>query len=122
MIPSCLPPQLRAEHEVERPPLPRAATHQPIAFDDAPVTEKIRPQVSSATASVRTSGVFVTTMPRDLRGRDVDVVVADGDVRDDLQLARRVEHLRRDPVRDDADQAVLVGEPPLQLVRRERSG
>ena len=55
---------------------------------------RISAQVKSAVASVSTSGVLVTTMPRARAAGDVDVVVADGDVGDDLQVAARVDHRR----------------------------
>ena len=45
----------------------------------------------SATESVRTSGVLVTDHAPLARVVDIDVVVADGDVGDDLQLLRRVD-------------------------------
>src|SRR5207302_1448807 len=48
-------------------------------------------------------------------GGDVDVVVADGDVRDDLQVGRRGQHLVIDGGDDVADQAVLALKPLDEL-------
>ena len=53
----------------------------------------------SAVASVRTSGVMPTGMPRARRGREVDVVGADRVVGDHAQLGRGVEQLARRPGR-----------------------
>ena len=49
-------------------------------------------------------------MPRERRVGDVDVVVADGDVGDDLQRRRRVEHRPVDRVGEQADERVRVGD------------
>ena len=72
---------------------PRRTSRSPSAIRRA--SARISAHVSSAVASVRTSGVLVTTMPRDLTAGDVDVVVADRDVRDDLQLRRGIQHRAR---------------------------
>ena len=57
------------------------------------------------------------------RGGDVDVVVADGHVRDDLHAAAgrgRVEHAGVDAIGEQADHRVDVGDRGPQLVGRER--
>ena len=89
MMPSCLPrssvPSMKSSVHPFQPP--RRTSRSPSAIRRA--AARIRLQVSSAVASVSTSGVFVTTTPRCPGCRDVDVVVADGDVRHDLQPIRR---------------------------------
>ena len=50
-----------------------------------------------------------------MRGRDVDVVVADRDVGDHLQPGGGPEHLGVDRVRDLAHQPLLVLQPGYQL-------
>ena len=104
MIPSCLPRSSIPSMKSSAQPFhsPRRTSRSPSAIRRA--TARISPHVSSAVASVRTSGVLVTTTPARLRRRHVDVVVADGDVRDDLQRRRRVEHGAVDPVGQHADQ------------------
>ena len=87
------------------------------------VIARISAQVSSATASVSTSGVFVTTMPRAFAAGDVDVVVADRDVATRPSAAAP----RRGPPRvtlsvTTRDQAVLVGRRRLQLLGWQRAG
>ena len=53
-----------------------------------------------------------------MRGWDVDVVVADGNVGDDLQSGRRVDQLAVDAIGEHADERVPVGDAPQQLVTR----
>ncbi len=60
----------------------------------------------SAVASVSTSGVTPTGMPRAARRRQVDVVAADREVRDRAQLRRSVEQRRVDALGEQAQQAV----------------
>ena len=50
---------------------------------------------TSATSSVRTSGVLVTLSPRDLQYVDGHAVVADAEHRDDLELRQRIEQRGR---------------------------
>ena len=68
-------------------------------------------------ASVSTSGVLPTAIPR-ARGRlEVDVVVADRVVGDRPQLRAAVEQLRVDPVDQQRQQALRVGRALSQLAR-----
>ena len=83
--PSCLPLRLGAQHEVERPAFPAAAPDSDVALGSRRVIARISAHVKSATASVSTSGVFVTMMSRLRAKADVDVVVANRHVRDDLE-------------------------------------
>ena len=53
-------------------------------------------------------------------GGDVDVVVADRDVGDDLQLRARGHHLVVDAIGEDADDGVLAGHAAQQFVARNR--
>ena len=50
------------------------------------VASRINAKVWSAEARSRTPGVLVTVTPAVYRGRQIDIVVPDRDVRDDLQL------------------------------------
>ena len=60
-------------------------------------------------------------MPRARQAGDVDVVVADGDVGDDLQLRPAgIEHRRIDRVGEQADQRVLPWHALQQLIARNR--
>ena len=75
----------------------------------------------SAVASVSTPGVFVTMHAARGAGRHVDVVVADGDVRDDAQLrAGGVEERVVDAVVEQRHDGVGAGDRRVQLVGRER--
>ena len=82
---------------------------------------RISAHVKSATDSVSTSGVFVTTMPRDRAYGDVDVVVADGDVGDDLQPVGGVDERLVDLLGQHAHERVLAGDARAQLVARDRA-
>ena len=95
---------------------PRRTSRSP--SDSRRVIARISAHVKSATDSVSTSGVLVTTMPRDARVGDVDVVVADGDVRDDLQLRAGVDHRLVDLLGEHAHERVLAGHARAQLGRR----
>ena len=100
--------QLRAEHEVDRPALPRAAPDQPLSFADPP-----RRGQDQRPGQLRGGlGEHVRRIGDDhaaLRRRwNVDVVVADGDVCDDLQVRRRVEQRLVDAIGQHADQPGLA--------------
>lgn len=74
----------------------------------------------SAVASVSTPGVFVADTALAAR-RDVDVVVADGDVRDDLELgAGGVEELAVDAFREQAQDGVGAGHAAQELLGADR--
>ena len=117
-MPSCLPRSSRAEHEVERPPLPAAAPNQPIAFGDAPRdAEDQRPgEIGGRLGQhVRRVGDDDAALAR--RG-DVDVVVADGDVRNDLQVAAGVDHRAVDRVgQQRMTRRLLAGSARISCVR-----
>jgi len=53
------------------------------------------------------------------RVRDVDVVVADGDVRDDFQLGSCVDERAIDRIGEQADEGVLVSDARAQLGGRD---
>ena len=76
----------------------------------------------SAVVSSSTPGVLHTTMPCSRAARDVDVVVADRDVRDDAQAAGRAgrEHVGVDLVGEHRDDRVDLARVREQLVGRER--
>ena len=72
----------------------------------------------SAVASVSTPGVFVATTPR---SRHAAIVVADGDVRDDLELgAGGVEELAVDAFREQAQDGVGAGHAAQELLGADR--
>ena len=78
----------------------------------------MRAIVSSAVASVSTSGVLETTIPRRVASANVDAVVADSEVRDDAEARPGgVEELGADDVGGDRHEAGRAGD----LVR-EREG
>ena len=109
----------RAEHELERPAGPLAGADSAIAFASRRVTPRISAQVKSATASVSTSGVLVHDHAAAARVGHVHVVVADGDVGDDLQLRRRRRWRPRrcDPASARRRAPSLARQPRVQLVR-----
>ena len=94
--PSCLPLSSVPSMKSNAQPFhsPRRIRRSPSA--SRRVTARISAHVKSATDSVSTSGVLVTMMPRDRACGDVDVVVADGHVRHDLQVAAGVDQRRVD--------------------------
>ncbi len=119
--PSCLPRSSDAEHEVERPALPLAAPHQPLAFRQPPRDrQNQRPREIGHRLGEHVRRVGDDDR-RATRVRDVDVVVADGDVGDDLQRRRGVDDARVDRIGQQADERVLVGDALAQLRRRNRS-
>ena len=75
----------------------------------------ISANASSAVASVSTSGVFETAIPRARRRRDVDVVEADRAICDDAQLRRTGEPAVVDPVEEKRHDRIDVG----QVITRE---
>ena len=83
---------------------------------------RINRNARSAVVSSSTPGVLHTAMPSSVRRGDVDVVVADRDVRDDAQPPRRtgLEHLAVDPVGEQAHDRVDVRGRGDQLVVRVR--
>ena len=123
MIPSCLPRKLDAEHEVERPPLPAAAPHEPIAFGDPPRDgEDQRPRELGGRLGEHVGRVRDDDPARARRG-DVDVVVADGDVGDDLQSGAGVEHVGRERIgQRRRSSPCLPASRAQQLVGRRRVG
>ena len=87
--------QLGAEHEIERPAAPSAASNQPISFGDPPRQREIkRPRQLGGRLRQDVWRIGDHDAAR-LDRRDVDVVVADRNVRDDLQLRRRRPAARR---------------------------
>ena len=119
--PSCLPRSSDAEHEVERPALPLAPAHQALAFRQPPRDRQDqRPgEIGDRLGQhVRRVGDDDAARPR---VGDVDVVVADGDVRDRLQRRRGVDDGPVDRVGEQADERVLAGHPRSQLVGRNRA-
>ena len=113
----------RAEVEVHapRPGAPARTSRSP--SPSRRVAIRISANAMSAVASVRTPGVFVTITPRAAQAGDVDVVVADRDVRDDPQLrAGGVEQRVVDAVVQQRDDGVGAGDRVVQLVRRSAAG
>jgi hypothetical protein len=115
--PELLAAQLRAEHEVQRPALPAASSDQPLPFPDAPGDGEDQPP-----GELRDRlGQHVWRVRHDdaplLRRRNVDVLVAHGDVRDDLQAIAGCEDVFRNAVGQQADERILAHQSPLQLLR-----
>ena len=89
-MPSCLPRSSVPSMKSNAHPFHVAAADQPLAFANAPRdAEDQRPgQIGGRVGQhVRRVGHDDAALAR---GRDVDVVVADGGVRDDLQIAPRL--------------------------------
>ena len=77
--------------------------------------------VISAVASVSTSGVFDTTIPRRSHSVEVDVVEADGVVRDDAELRTGgIEQLRVHAVGQHRHEAVAARRARKKLRARRR--
>ena len=111
--------QVGAEHEVERESLPRTASRQAIAFDDAPRhAEDERPrQIGGRFGQhVRRVGDHDVVLAR---RRHIDVVVADGDRRHDLEVAPGLEDGSVDRVSDDRQQPLLSRHARHELVVRK---
>ena len=113
--------QLHAEHVVERPAAPRAGAHHALAFAEPPRDrEDQAPGEIGARVGQHVGRVGDGDAAR-AAGRHVDVVVADRDVGDDLQLrARGIEHRGIDRVGQQADDRVLAGDALQQLLARDR--
>ena len=114
--------ELHAQHEVQRPALPAASPHQPLAFRQPPRhrqnqrPREFRGRLREHVRCVRDDD------PARLRGGDVDVVVAHGDVRDDFQIGCATHHVCRDGVGQDAHQPLLPLQAADELVGRQRRG
>ena len=105
-----------SDHEVEREPLPFAAANDAIAFDDA-----ARDREDQRDRHVRRRfGQHVGRVRQDdaLRARvgHVEIVVADGNVRHDLQIAAGVDDVLVDLVERGHDERLLAFHAPDQLV------
>ena len=112
-------PHLRSDHEVEREPLPLAATDDTIAFDDAPRDRQderdrhVRGRFGQHVGRVREDDALRA------RVRHIEIVVADGHVRDDLQIAAGVDDVLVDLVERGDDERVLALDALDQLVFRQ---
>jgi hypothetical protein len=110
--------KLHAEQVIQRPAFPIAAPKLPLAL--AKTTRdaenegpgEIRASVRQHVGCVRHHNAALATR------LDVDVVVADGDVRDDLQIARGVEHWTVDAIGEQAHERLLAFDTRDQLVVR----
>ena len=116
MIPSCLPRSSVPSMKSSAQPF-----HPPARIRRSPsATRRAIPRIKRPGELRVGFGQHVRRVGDDdaalAHGGDVDVVVADGDVGDDLQRRRRVHELAVDPVGQHADQRVLVGDAPQQLV------
>ena len=114
-------PGVAAEHEVPAPRPRPSGADQPVALDDAPRRrEHQREREVGGRLDER-----VGRVRRDDAGRaarlEVDVVVADGEVRDDLQLgAGRGKQRRVDAVGRHRDERRGAGRGLVQLLHRQR--
>ena len=91
-------------------PLRRSAS----AVDASRDAARISRNAVSAVVSSSTPGVLHTVMPRSVAARDVDVVVADRDVRDDAQpsaVRARVEHVGVDAIGEQRHDRVALAPP-----------
>ena len=113
--------QAAAQHEIEAPSLPRARAHKPLAFaepsrdgqDEGP--GEIRRRIRQHIRRVRA----VNPLRRGVR--HIEVVVADGDVGDDLQRGPgRVDGRAVDAAAQEHDDTGLALEPLVQLLDGQR--
>ena len=115
--PELLPVQLGAEHEIERPAFPRAAADNALAFSKpARDGENQRPGEVGNRLGQHVGRVGDDDTAR-RRVSDVDVVEADRNIGDDLQLRRGVDHRAIDCVGQQRHERILVSDPRAELVR-----
>ena len=114
--------QLHAEHVIERPAAPLAGAHHALAFAEPPRDrEDQAPGEIGARVGQHVGRVGHDNAAR-AAGGDVDVVVADGDVGDDLQLRPGgIEHRGIDRFGEQADDRVLAADALQQLLARDRA-
>jgi len=97
-----------AEQQVRIPCAPSRITHEPLRLDD-PARDGEHQRPGQVRRCLRQHARRVADGDSAFRrGRDVDVVVSDGDVADHAQLRRRVDELCVDAIRQQADDAVGV--------------
>ena len=112
--------QLHPEHVIERPAAPGAGTNDAFAFAEPPghgenqAPREIRARIGQHIRRIGDGDVAGTA------GRDVDVVVANGDVGDDFQLwAGSIEHRGVDRVGEEADNRVHTLDTLQQFIARD---
>ena len=114
-MPSCLPASRRPEHELEAPALPPSGPHEPVPFGDSSRdVEDERPRDVGRRVGQDVRRVGDDDPARARRG-DVDVVVADGDVRDDAEPVCVREQLGVHHVHEHRKQPLLALDAPEQL-------
>ena len=109
-----------APEEIPLPALPLARAREVVGLDDAPGgrhQERPREVGGGLGEDVGRVGHDDAAAPG---GRDVDVVVADRDVRHDLEGGRRRENLVVDRADDVTDEPVLAPDPRQELGLGER--
>ncbi len=110
--------QVASQHEGGLPRLPAAGAHEPLALGQASRDgehqgdREVRGRVGEHVGRVADRD-----SPRRRRG-DVDVVGADGVVRDHPQLRRRLDQLGIDDVGQRGQQALGIGDPAQKLLAR----
>ena len=116
MMPSCLPPSSMPSMKSSAQPFHAAAPNQPLAFPDASRDRQDeRPRELGGRLREHVRRVRDDDAARACGG-NIDVVVADGDVRHDFEIGRRVEHVGVDRIGQDAHQPLFPLQSPHELV------
>ena len=113
--PQLLAAQARAQHEIERPPLPRAPANDALALTQPPRDGQDQgPRVVGDRVGQHVRRVGAHDPFRACVG-DVQVVVTDRHVRDHFQVGTRVDRWGIQPVAEEHDDALLPAQPIVQL-------
>jgi hypothetical protein len=112
--------QFAAEQQIERPPFPLAAAHQPLPLGQPPRDrEHQRPCEVGNRFGEHVGGVGDDDAARPGAG-DVDVVASGADVGDHVQAGREVDHRLVDQIGGQADERARAGDAGAQLRSRDR--